>query len=129
MHEVASAHSGSLQQRLQVVADSGTLAIWEADLDTSEIVWSTQGYHLLGIPPEDGARTMHELLARLHPEDRPRALAAIEDAVAAGVPHRRDRFRIVQPDGTIRYIAVHANFIAGPDRKAHRMIALAIDVT
>ncbi|MDT8068052.1 MAG: PAS domain-containing protein [Terriglobia bacterium] len=129
MHEVASAHSGSLQQRLQVVADSGTLAIWEADLDTGEIVWSTQGYHLLGIPPEDGARTMHELLARLHPEDRPRALAAIEDAVAAGVPHRRDRFRIVQPDGTIRYIAVHANFIAGPDRKAHRMIALAIDVT
>lgn len=131
MHEVAAstARSVSLQQRLQVVADSGTLAIWEADLDTGEIVWSTQGHHLLGVPPEDGANTMPELLSHLHPEDRTRALATMEEAIASGATHRRDRFRVVQPDGTIRYLAVHANFVPGPDGRAHRMVALAIDVT
>src|SRR5512146_2034365 len=112
MHEVAAstARSTSLQQRLQVVADSGALVIWEADLDTDEIVWSTQGHHLLGVGPEDGAHTMAEVITHLHPDDRPRALASIKQAVSAGETHRRERFRIVQPDGAIRYFAVHANF-------------------
>ncbi len=131
MHEVApsTARSASLQQRLKVVADSGALAIWEADLDTGEIVWSTQGRHLLGVPPETDANTMAELLAYLHPDDRPRALSGIQDAVSTGATHRRDRFRVVQPDGAVRYLAVHANFVPGHDGRAHRMVALAIDVT
>ena len=131
MHEVAAstARSVSLQQRLQVVADSGALAIWEANLDTGEIVWSTQGHHLLGVPPEDGANTMAELLAHLHPEDSLRAQATIQQAIATGATHRRDRFRVIQPDGSIRYLDVHANFVPGQDGQVHRMVALAIDVT
>jgi PAS domain S-box-containing protein len=131
MHEVAAstARSASLQQRLQVVADSGTLAIWEADLVTGEIVWSTRGNHLLGLTPQDDANTMADLLAHLHPDDQPRALSAIEDAVATGATHRLDRFRVVQPDGAIRYLTVHANFVPGTDGSARRMVALAIDVT
>jgi len=131
MHEVAasSARSASLQQRLQVVADSGALVIWEAYLDTGEIVWSTQGHHLLGVSPEDSANTMSELITHLHPDDQPRALASIKEAVSAGETHRRERFRIVQPDGSLRYFAVHANFFPGPNGRAHRMVALAMDVT
>src|SRR5512146_1254661 len=111
MHEVAAstARSASLQQRLQVVADSGALAIWEADLDTGEIVWSTQAHHLLGVPPEDGANNMAELFAYLHPDGLSRAHTASKQAVSTGAAHRRDRFRVLQPDGAIRYLAVHAN--------------------
>src|SRR5512142_324122 len=131
MHDVDASpdRSDSLQQRFQVVADSGTLAIWEADLRTGEIVWSTQGHHLLGVAPENGAKTIEELLAHVHPEDRQRAVAALKGAIASGVAHRRERLRLVLPDGKVRHISVQANFIAGEDERAERMIALVVDLS
>ena len=131
MHEVddSADRSDSLQQRFQVVADSGTLAIWEADLRTGEIVWSTQGHHLLGVAAEDGAKTIEELLVHVHPEDRPRAVAALEQAISSGVTHRRERLRLVLPDGNLRHVSVQANFVPGTDGRAERVIALVIDVS
>jgi C4-dicarboxylate-specific signal transduction histidine kinase len=58
---------------------------------------------LFGFDPESGVPSFEELVQRIHPEDRGPAMQEFESPRRAGSDFEA-RFRIVHPDGTVKYV-------------------------
>jgi PAS domain S-box-containing protein len=129
--EVPAQISGlnALQQRLQVVTDSGTLAMWEVDLRTGKLTWSARGERLLGLPPEYEAETLEALMTFVHPDDRVRVERVLAECIAAKVTQRRERFRLVRADGGVRHVSSYVEFIDNDENGPRKMVGFALDIS
>jgi GAF domain-containing protein len=89
--------------RLDLALDATGTGTWEWDRTSGAVRWSAGLHHIYGIEPGSFAGTVDDWLARVHPADREAALANLTD----GVEHGRridSSYRIVWPDGTIRWL-------------------------
>ncbi len=92
-----------LSQRLKLALDTSKIGVWEVNLDTNRPVWDRRMKELYGVP-EDAEPTVEGTWAQaLHPEDRDRVMDEFRDTVTNGGPYST-QFRIVTPDGTLRWI-------------------------
>jgi PAS domain S-box-containing protein len=77
---------------------------WAYNLDTRELIHSSEEHsRLFGFDPESGVPSFEELVQRIHPEDRGPAMQEFESPRRAGSDFEA-RFRIVHPDGTVKYV-------------------------
>jgi PAS domain S-box-containing protein len=120
------------QERLQLATEAGNIGtfVWHPPKDHGGP--DQRMLALFGLPA-DGSITLSAILTRLlHPDDRARYAAAIERALDPdGDGGLREDVRIVDPDGSIRWLAVTARtvFADGPPRRALRMAGMASDIT
>jgi PAS domain S-box-containing protein len=98
----------------QRIARSGS---WSWEPESGHVWWSEAIYELFGLDPAGGAPTFDGFLARVHPDDRPVAVARVE-AVLAGADGFANDVRIVRPDG--RTIWIHSQ--ARVTRAAGRLV-------
>jgi PAS domain S-box-containing protein len=63
----------------------------------------------------------------IHPDDRAQVLAKLDQAAQSG--HFEERFRIVRPDGEIRWVWVRGSRRKDPNGKITRVGGTALDVT
>jgi PAS domain S-box-containing protein len=77
---------------------------------------SEEMYRIYGFDPEKGPPTFEEPLQRTHPEDRAKLQGAIDRAIAEKSDYEVE-FRILLPDGTVKYIHTvgHPNLNASGD--------------
>ncbi|GIU88114.1 MAG: hypothetical protein KatS3mg009_2629 [Acidimicrobiia bacterium] len=97
--------SQSLLARSQAVAHIGS---FQLDLRTRGVVWSDETYRIFGVEPGAFVPTLDTVRDRMLLEDRAHADRAFADAVATGEPFAA-RYRIVRPDGCVRYVDVRAD--------------------
>ena len=64
----------------------------------------------------------------IHPDDRERIRRLFKDTVETG-EGRRDQFRFVQPDGSIRYIESQGSVIRDDTGKVSKVIVVSRDIT
>jgi PAS domain S-box-containing protein len=90
------------EERLRFALDAASMGTWEWDLSTNRVQWSDNLASIHGLP--DGAfdGTFASYEREIHPDDRQRVFASIHKALNDGVPHDVE-YRIVSPDGTIRW--------------------------
>ncbi len=117
-----------ISQRLALATDAVEAGIWDWDLQADELIWDDRLYDLYQVKPDefDGAYTAWR--SRLHPED----LEAAHAAVQASLQNCQDlhtEFRIIWPDGQIRYIEAHAKFLQDDAQRPLRMIGVNRDIT
>ena len=79
------------------------LGSWEWEVARDRMQWSHELFHLLGATPDLNPRSLHDLVAYVHPDDRARVLAMIAAALADGEPFFDDH-RIVRPNGAERRV-------------------------
>src|SRR5262249_50304187 len=79
------------------------------------------------LDPQTTAATEESYLSAVHPDDRPGVEAALAEA-RGGRPYAIDH-RILQPDGTVRYIHSRAEIVRGRDRQPRRIVGTLHDVT
>ena len=97
--EQEARRSYELQARAESVAHVGS---WRLELATNETVWSSEVFEILGIDPT--VKPSAELLElAVHPADLAAYRAATAASLAAAVPPAME-FRIVRPDGGVRWI-------------------------
>jgi two-component system sensor histidine kinase/response regulator len=125
---VAAEEMLDLQHRQLVEAQVvGGFGHWEWDVATERVVWSDELHRLCGLEP--GTVTtfaaVHELV---HPDDRAKAAAVVEDARLRG-EHFEHRFRVVGPDGVVRLIESRGAIARADDGTPLRMFGTAQDVT
>ena len=98
---------------------------WEIDRDiiTSDDNCSIQ----FGLPPGQFPRTVQELIARLHPDDRERVQQEVTAAVQGGAAYDTE-FRVVWPQGAIRHLAARGRVHARSGH-AHHLTGTCWDVT
>jgi PAS domain S-box-containing protein len=104
------------------------LGSWSWDVASARVIWSDQLLAIYGIEREAFGGTFDDFLARLHPEDRPRIEAAVNEAFSAGHRFQHEE-RIVRPDGEIRYLQSTGQVNRDGSGAVVQMIGICQDVT
>ncbi len=93
--------------RTNLATDSAGIGIWELDFVTQRLTWDLLMFKLYGLSPEDFTGSLSNWSDAVHPEDIKATSAAVEYAIE----HRssfNEEFRIMLPDGTIKFIKAAA---------------------
>jgi len=115
-------------QRLQLAVSSGQLGIWDWDIINNVLVWNERMIDLYGID-RNGFKMSHEAWVKcLHPEDM--ATAREETRRALNGEKEYDfEFRVMHPDGSVRFIKSNAHVIRDAYGRAIRMTGMDQDLT
>src|SRR5574337_95580 len=133
MFDVTERHAAELQlreaaERTLLVARYAGIGTWEAQPDGRSGHWDEQMFRLRGVEPRPDPLSVDEMLACVHPDDRATVAAGIESLHDSGSAHSRE-FRVVWPDGTVRWLASRSAPVRdGAGRLAGR-ICINWDVT
>jgi PAS domain S-box-containing protein len=73
-------------------------------------------------------RTREEAWVCIHPDDRARARTVVEDAIARGDSYLL-RYRIVRPDGPIRWLEAHGSASRAGAGQPVRLYGVTLDIT
>lgn len=104
------------------------LGNWEWDIRTGELVWSEEVYRIYGHDPS-GRRPSYDLVVQtMAPEDRERFTAAVDDAVKSGRTLEGE-YRIVGPNGTVRYIHTVGEVVKDGEGRPVSMFGIVRDIT
>ena len=88
---------------------AGHVGSWRTDLVTGTRVWSDEAARILGFDPSiHGGDVLEALCAGIYPEDRGE-FDGWELAVSGAEGSRRSDFRIVRPDGEVRWVCAHGS--------------------
>lgn len=119
------------EERLRISQEAGGIGTWEWDVRTGKLFWSDQQYALYGLDPDRTTPINYdEWLQRLHADDRQRMLAEVSDALAGQADDMKTfDFRILSPDGKIRWLHARAEIKRAADGSPVSMIGVNIDIT
>lgn len=114
-------------ERISLAAASAQLAVWDWDIESDQVWVTDEGRKFFGFTPDEYI-DYATLGGRVHPEDRAARLAAFEHALASGMPYDTE-YRLVQRDGSTRWIAGRGRRQASVDGARPRVLGVSLDVT
>ena len=120
-------HSREMLAEAQRIAHIGS---WEFDPATGRNHWSDEEYRIFGFDPAAGSPSQDQVLACIHPDDRPRVAALHADPLVhrPGVPTACE-FRITRPDGQVRHLSAVWAIERAADGRLVRVNGVTHDVT
>lgn len=118
-----------VEERIKSATEIANIGIWEWRISTNTLHWDDTMYRLYGIDRKAFAGAYEAWVESLHPEDRARATGEVERAIQSDSPLFDTMFRIILPNGCLRYIKARAIVHFDSNGKAIRMIGGNWDVT
>lgn len=116
------------RERMSLASIAAGIGIWEWSIPDNRLIWDEMMFSIYGIPAESFSGTYAEYENLIHPDDRTRLNRAVMDALAARY-ELRETFRIVRPNGDVRYIAAEAKTYRDRTGSPIRMVGINIDIT
>jgi two-component system cell cycle sensor histidine kinase/response regulator CckA len=114
------------RERLELATSAAGIGFWDFDLRAGKAESSPANHELYGF--ESAPANIEEWLSWAHPEDRDEARARMMRLYAGEGPFEMD-FRVVRPDGTMRWIAGRASCFRDRSGLPVRVIGVNRDVT
>ena len=108
-----------------LAAHTGTFR-W--DLRTNAVDADDALERLFGLPPGEHLLALADLVQRIHPDDRARALAACERSARTGADYEME-FRLLLPDGSVRWLGASAKAAFDNDGQPEHMTGACVDLT
>lgn len=105
-----------------------TIGNFNWDIVNDGVYWSDELCRILGVPPGTSNANYEMYLRRVHPEDRDRVTAVLEQAVSSAEPFSLEH-RWVRSDDGIRVIRIKARIGLDVEGRAARMIGVVQDIT
>lgn len=118
----------SLMQRLQLATSSARLGIWDWNVKENTMVWDDRMFELYGITREAFPNSIDAWMNGLHLEDKEGAIAECQAALN-GEKEFDTEFRVLHPDGTVKYLRGKGLVVRGVNGNAERMLGINYDVT
>jgi PAS domain S-box-containing protein len=115
------------EERVALAAEAASLGVWELNTVTNELWVSDKVRELFQFDDEEKI-TYAMFTTRVHPEDRAMRETAIQQAIATRGGFDIE-FRLLLPDGAVRWISAHARCVDYGGGGALRLVSVAIDVT
>ena len=104
------------------------LGNWEWDVINNTVNWSDEMYRIFGYVPQQFDASYEAFLDAVHPEDRQLVDDTVRDALARQHTYSIEH-RILQPDGTLRYVHGQAEVMQGDDGQTISMVGTLQDIT
>lgn len=112
-------------KRSQYFARIGT---WDWDVDTDKLYWSEAIYGMFGFKTGEVTPSYSLFCACVHPDDRARVRAGELRCLATGENHDEE-YRVIWPDGTIRWLRETGNVVKNDRDEAIKMMGVVRDIT
>jgi PAS domain S-box-containing protein len=121
-------HRRQAEERLKFALDSGRLGSWELDVATRAYEASDMCKANYGRRPDE-TFGFSDLVASVHPDDRPLMTNAIETAIRDGSNYDIE-YRVVTPAGETRWVQARGRAAQTSDEGgARRMAGVSLDIT
>jgi len=100
------ARAQALMRRMEVVSDAADLGVWSVDRESGQLEWNDQMYRIYGLGRDQLPRNLAAWRdTYVHPDDRDAMTESRHRAAKAGAVSYETEFRIVRPDGSVRWVA------------------------
>lgn len=118
----------NLSSRLHLALTSAHLGVWEWDIVNNKLSWDERMFELYGSSGERFSSAVDAWETSLHPDDRDAAIALI-GAALRGESEFDTEFRVIHPNGAVKYLKANGLVLRGPDGKPQRMLGVNADIT
>ena len=127
--QMANAALSESEERFRQMADNVREVFWLSDAERTRVFYVSPAYEdIWGRRCRDLASRPHAWLETVHPEDRERVWASSLLIINSGLPAACE-YRIVLPDGSVRWIADQGVPVRDETGKVYRLAGVARDVT
>jgi len=136
--EGAEAHEGPFgflpgdafdRDALLLAEEAAGIGVWSIDLTTSRVRGTAQFFRIMGLPFTNESIPVDTVRAMRHPDDRARVVAGFQKALEGGNDTYEIEYRIVRPDGSVRWIFGRGRVIRGADGMPLRYSGVDLDIT
>tara|TARA_Y100000782_G_scaffold69273_1_gene75077 strand:+ start:5477 stop:9934 length:4458 start_codon:yes stop_codon:yes gene_type:complete len=123
--EITQAHD-----QLSLAAEAAEMGIWTWDLQSDSLEWNERMFTIYAQPKElmDQDITYELWRSRVHPDDVLDAEAQLKSAID-GTGEYHPTFRVIHPNGNVRYVQAAARVSRTPSGQAVRVTGINIDIT
>ncbi|GAA6620930.1 ATP-binding protein [Scytonema sp. NUACC26] len=117
------------EERLQTAQKAGNVGVWDWDAASGKTYWSETMWTLYGYESQPDKTGDEIWESSQHPEDQQRVKESIAQFLASNEIDYRGEFRIIQPNGSVRWIEAVAQLIRDATGKPVRMSGVNLDIT
>ena len=114
-----------LSELLDMAQEFGRVGVWERDIPSGAGRWDRHVFGFWGLEPTSDAPDHAQAFSRIHPDDRTSAYA---DSTRQAGRYAR-RYRVVQPNGGVRWIHSQWEVKNSPQGVPERTIGIMVDDT
>jgi PAS domain S-box-containing protein len=114
--------------RLRLAMESAKSVGWDRDVKSGRDILFGDLQSMFGIPSDVYDGHVEDFYRLVHLADRGRVGEAIKIAMESREPYAAE-FRILRPDGTVRWVAARGKFYYSPEGEPERMLGMSVDVT
>lgn len=116
------------EESLRLALEASRMGTWDWNIESGQIRWSNNLEAMFGLEAGAFDGSFQMFSDRIHPDDRDRVLAAVEQAIATGDDYEIE-FRVVYPNGTVRWALSQGKVFYNRDGQPVRMAGNDIDIT
>ena len=118
------------EERSRLALEGTGQSVWDWNAETSETRYSDPLKPMLGYDLDEFPDDLEEWVKRMHPDDIPRARAAMVDYIGGLIPEYSVEYRLQCKDGSYKWILTRGKFVTrGSDGHPVRMVGTHADQT
>lgn len=114
------------RERLRLALSAGALACWDWNLGSGAVRWDSQLEEYAGVREFGGS--FDSFWGMVHDEDKPAVRKALDRSMATGEDYRVE-FRMVRPDGSVRWTHTQAKVVLDESGAPTHFVGIDGDIT
>lgn len=115
---IAQQEAAQARTDLELALALSSTASWSLNTTTDRISWGGAYFKVWGDDTDEVLLTSADAFERIHPDDRARVMQAVEDALDLESEGYQETFRIILPDGEVRWLIGRGNYVRNFDHDA-----------
>lgn len=120
--------ASEIAKRLEIAASAAGMGIWSRNPGTGRPEWNAQMFEIVGRSPALGPPSRHEWVEEIiHPDDRARMRNAQAEMLASNGTTVEHQYRIVRPDGVVRWLVNRSRHEVRDGRSV--LFGITMDIT
>lgn len=114
-------------EKIRFALEAAGIGTWEWNIPKNEVQWSRNTITVLGLSPTTFKGTYEGFIEVIHPLDQPLVRQAVQRAIDE-LSNFEVEFRVMRPDGSIRWYAGKGKVISQETGQAARLLGVNYDI-
>lgn len=117
------------EERFRLALDGANDMIWDVNLTTQELIWSSRLTERVGIPAPGMKAFLHDIEARIHPDDRKQRQQQLSACLYGGEPYYSSEFRLQDKNGDYFWVLSRGKALFDASGTPVRIVGSYSDIT